>query len=121
MPKIDGTRKQIAAELKERLTNGPSFSEPMSSSMPPFSPEEASVQYRRWAESWILGPLCQLVPELKKASLDQTEPKLKRCSHCKAKKPDVKFRKDPYQEDVHGKSAHRNLCNSCERQISAAI
>jgi len=65
MPKIHGTRKQLAKELKERLERGPAFSSsPISGYV--FSPEEAVKQYKRWAESWILGPLTQLVPELKK-------------------------------------------------------
>lgn len=66
MPKIHGTRKELAAKLKDRLVKGPSFSAPLSSNDPPFSPEVAAAQYRTWAESWILEPLIQLVPELKK-------------------------------------------------------
>lgn len=66
MPKIHGTRKQLAAELKDRLTRGPSFSAPLSSNDPPFSPEAAAAQYKIWVESWILEPLIQLVPELKR-------------------------------------------------------
>jgi hypothetical protein len=65
MPKIYGTRKELAAELKDRLTRGPSFSAPLFSDTA-FSPEEAARQYKIWSESWILGPLTQLVPELKK-------------------------------------------------------
>jgi hypothetical protein len=66
MPKIHGTRKELAMELRDRLTRGPAFSAPLSSSGPAFSPEEAARQYKIWSESWILGPLAQLVPELKK-------------------------------------------------------
>jgi hypothetical protein len=63
MPKIEGTRKQLAEELKARLTRGPSFSSMHGE--PAYTPEEAARQYQRWAQSWILEPLCKLIPELK--------------------------------------------------------
>jgi hypothetical protein len=67
MPKISGTRKELAKELQDRLTRGPSFSVSPSSSDPAYSPEEAAKQYKLWSESWILGPLSKLIPELKKS------------------------------------------------------
>jgi hypothetical protein len=63
MPKIHGTRKDRAAELRERLERGPSFSDMRDD---PFDIKEAERQYKIWASSWILGELDQLVPELKK-------------------------------------------------------
>lgn len=68
MPKIHGTRKQRAAELLERVKNGPSFSEPVWKGVP-FTALEASIQYRRWAESWIVPELQELVAELKKKTV----------------------------------------------------
>lgn len=61
MPKIHGTRKEKAAELLGRIKCGPSFS----GLREPFTPEEASRQYRMWSESWIVEQLLELVPELK--------------------------------------------------------
>jgi len=65
MPKIHGTRKEKALELRERLARGPSFSD--MAGRAPFDIKEAEQQYKRWAESWILGVIDELVPELKKA------------------------------------------------------
>lgn len=59
--KVTDTRKQCAAQLLKRLTDGPSFS----NIFEPFNPEKATEQYRRWAASWILADLKRLVPELK--------------------------------------------------------
>ena len=43
--------------------------------------------------------------------------KLKRCSTCGEKGSDVKFRLDPYQEDVNGVRRWRNLCNLCTEEL----
>ena len=59
MPKVTGTRKQKAIELLARLERGPLFSEFE------FTPEQAKQAYQRWAESWILADLKELIPELK--------------------------------------------------------
>jgi hypothetical protein len=61
MPKVRGTRKQKAAELLERIERGPSFSDTGRT----FTLAEAAEQYQRWAQSWIIQPLHELVPELK--------------------------------------------------------
>lgn len=51
----------------------------------------------------------------------EKKPKIKRCSSCKEAKPDVKFRRDPYEEEVNGESVYRNLCDDCEKQIAQGI
>lgn len=61
MPKVEGTRKQKAKELLDRLTRGPSYSDIGRA----FNVEEASSQYKMWAESWIIPEVLALVPELK--------------------------------------------------------
>jgi hypothetical protein len=44
-----------------------------------------------------------------------------KCSNCKARKPDVKKRIDPYKEDVDNKKVYRNLCDGCEKSIKEGI
>lgn len=60
--KVHGTRKQIAAEFLRMIQEGPSFSDHF---VDEFTAEEATQQYRRWAESWIVHPAKTLIPELK--------------------------------------------------------
>ncbi len=60
MPKVIGTRKQKAVVLLARLERGPEFSEFE------FTPQRAKEAYQRWAESWILDDLKELIPELRK-------------------------------------------------------
>jgi hypothetical protein len=62
MPKTSNTRKQRAAELLKKLTNGPAFDETPGR---PLSLDEIKSQYRIWSESWILDELKELVPELR--------------------------------------------------------
>ena len=69
MPKVGDTRKDRAEKLLAMVTRGPSFSKIRPPSLPPFSPDEASAEYRMWAESWVLEELRALVPELRKKSL----------------------------------------------------
>jgi hypothetical protein len=65
MPKVHNTRKQKARELHKLATAGPSFSEsPIRGEE--FTAEEATVQYRRWSQSWLLPLVEELVPELRK-------------------------------------------------------
>jgi hypothetical protein len=65
MPKIEGTRKQLAGELIKMVTNGPSFSG-SSINGNTLTTEEATKQYRRWADSWVIEKIERLVPELRK-------------------------------------------------------
>ena len=44
-----------------------------------------------------------------------------KCSNCKARKPDVKKRVDPYREDVENKKVYCNLCDDCEKSAKEAI
>lgn len=44
-----------------------------------------------------------------------------KCSVCKKQKPDVKFRPDPYEEDVKNKKVHKNFCNACYKQVQDGI
>jgi hypothetical protein len=60
MPKVTDTRKQRAAELLKKVKQGPHFSTIGGSQDTP------TEQYQRWAESWIVTELCDLVPELRK-------------------------------------------------------
>jgi hypothetical protein len=61
--KVTDTRKQRATELLELLTRGPSFHSELFEEK--FTPAEASIQYRRWTESWVLHLVKRLVPELR--------------------------------------------------------
>jgi hypothetical protein len=67
---ITRTRAIRAAELLKRLETGPAFSSlewTHDFSQPPKKPEQiATESYRRWADSWILDELRELVPELRK-------------------------------------------------------
>jgi hypothetical protein len=60
MPKVSDTRKQKAAELVRRLTDGPSWS-----IFSQLNPEEATRQFKLWSSSWILPVVRELVPELR--------------------------------------------------------
>jgi len=60
MPKVTDTRKQRAAKLLEMVKRGPVFSTIGGTQDTP------TEQYQRWAESWIVAELCDLVPELRK-------------------------------------------------------
>jgi hypothetical protein len=66
MPKIHDTRREKAAKLFKMVKNGPSFSNPFYSGEV-FTVKEATAQYQRWAESWVIELLTELVPELRKA------------------------------------------------------
>ena len=59
MPKINGTRKQRAAELFERLKRGPVFY-----GIGPIHDDPKDI-YKRWSETWILQDVRDLIPELK--------------------------------------------------------
>ena len=72
MPRVIGTRKQRAAELLKRATNGPAFD--MTFSEAGLSDEQkAAIQaelrkrYQCWSQTWLLPALTQLVPELRQA------------------------------------------------------
>jgi hypothetical protein len=65
MPKITNTRKQRAAALLTRITDGPVLSDFCVALGKPFNPLEASKQYRIWARSWVVDELKALIPELK--------------------------------------------------------
>ena len=54
------TRQERADRLFKRLKDGPAFSDLCRD----FTPAEATEQYRRWAETWVLDDLCSLVKEL---------------------------------------------------------
>lgn len=69
MPKTEGTREQRAEELLKRIERGPSFSDPTMFGSPPLTPDEASRQYRGWAQSWIVNELVLLIPELRAARI----------------------------------------------------
>lgn len=63
MPKITNTRKQRASELLARLERGPHFdSNPDGTS---YTPGNAQEQYQLWVNSWIIGELIDLIPELR--------------------------------------------------------
>lgn len=62
MPKVSGTRKQMAEELFRRLSDGPAYSSFPGSK---FGPEEARSGYHSWSETWIITEVCKLVPELR--------------------------------------------------------
>jgi hypothetical protein len=64
MPKVHNTRKERAVRLFRRLVDGPSLSEPFDGSA--YTANQATVDYRRWSRSWIIGDLIDLVPELRK-------------------------------------------------------
>lgn len=65
MPKISGTKKQKAVELLERLKEGPAIF-PLIGSGQTINEEVFKEHYQRWVKSWILGPVQELIPELKK-------------------------------------------------------
>ena len=65
MPKVENTRKQRAEKLLAQLQVGPTFSNPAMFGGGPLTTAETTVQYRRWAETWILPELISLVPELR--------------------------------------------------------
>jgi hypothetical protein len=66
MPRVQNTRKQRAEVLRNRLLKGPSFSQ---FTMTPEAIAEAGRQFRLWSESWIIGELDDLVPELRKKAV----------------------------------------------------
>jgi hypothetical protein len=69
MPKVDGTRKQRAVKLLERLQRGPSmfFLERDYKDLGPRELQDSvTARYRAWAESWILEDVQALIPELRK-------------------------------------------------------
>ena len=57
------TRQERAEALARMLARGPHFSNNLAGA--PFNPAEASAQYQRWADTWILDSLRALVPELR--------------------------------------------------------
>lgn len=68
MPKVFNTRKQRADQLLNRVIKGPAFSEsPIAGE--DFTAKEAETQYRRWAASWIVEELRDLIPELRKGKV----------------------------------------------------
>lgn len=64
MSRAYGTRKERAARLLDLVKKGPSFSKGIWEGA--FTEEKAAEQYKRWSESWVLGLVKELVPELKK-------------------------------------------------------
>lgn len=69
MPKaFSETRRAKAMKLRKQIETGPSFNEPTRIGQKWDDPEGGfSAQYKRWAESWIIPQLIELVPELRKA------------------------------------------------------
>lgn len=72
MSRVNGTKKQRAAELLKRATNGPALD--MTFSAAGLSDEQKQVieaelreRYRLWSQTWLLPELNQLVPELRAA------------------------------------------------------
>lgn len=63
MPKITNTRKQRASELLARLERGPCFDGNLDWSS--YTPSNAQEQYQLWVNSWIIGELIDLIPELR--------------------------------------------------------
>jgi len=63
MPRIHNTRKERAERLLERCKRGPSISAYPGEVL---TDKIISAHYKAWAESWILGDLIDLIPELKK-------------------------------------------------------
>lgn len=61
MARSDKTRKQLAAELWDRLKRGPSFGIDEHA----VKPAEISSRYLGWVNSWILDDVARLVPELR--------------------------------------------------------
>lgn len=63
MPKVVGTRKQKAAELKEMLQRGPAFTNLQGGE---YTTEEARQTFLQWSNTWIIPLVNELVPELRK-------------------------------------------------------
>jgi hypothetical protein len=68
MPKINGTKKQKALELRDMILQGPSTINDVQ-----FTPgrlycsgDTPRKQYDLWVRSWILPRINELIPELKK-------------------------------------------------------
>jgi hypothetical protein len=68
--KVVNTRKQKIAELTRMIKDGPAFS---SLIMPggQFDQSMTSEDYQRWAETWVMPLINDLVPELKKQKKDR--------------------------------------------------
>lgn len=64
MPKISGTRKQLAQLLLSRIKDGPAFHDNFDGT--PLTAQQALESYRQWADSWLVDDIKKLVPELKK-------------------------------------------------------
>ena len=62
MPKIQGTRKQHAEELLDRLRRGPVI---YKSARTIEENEEVKNQVQIWLNTWIIPAVIALVPELK--------------------------------------------------------
>ena len=46
---------------------------------------------------------------------------MKKCSMCGKKKPDVKKRINPYNQDVNGDTTKEYLCEDCENNLMDEI
>lgn len=79
MPKRSRTRIDRARELRARLTRGPSwgttFWRELSPEQRPAVDAYLAREWRSWTETWILGELGELVPELRKETTPATCPK----------------------------------------------
>jgi hypothetical protein len=77
MPKVNGTKKQRAAELLSTAATGPDMS--LTFTAADLSPEHKKVleaelahRYRLWSRTWLLPELKRLVPELAKLVASDT-------------------------------------------------
>ena len=64
MPKVTGTRKDKARELKGLIEKGPSLSDNFDGS--PYSSDQAMGEMKIWLNSWVKPLIDELVPELRK-------------------------------------------------------
>ena len=72
MPRVNGTKKQRAAELLDTATRGPAldltFTEArLTDEQKQVLEAELADRYRLWSQSWLLPELKRLVPELREA------------------------------------------------------
>jgi hypothetical protein len=70
MPRVTGTRKQLAEELLKTATNGPSHSlcfsrARLTEEQQQILEKELREGYELWSSSWLLPKIKRLVPELK--------------------------------------------------------
>ena len=68
-----------------------------------------------WCEFSFFETLIKIeTGKLEAPKINEEKPKkLKKCSTCGKKLPDVTKRIDPYQQDVNNTVTYRNLCDGC--------